>query len=582
MATLQTLDYIAMIIYMLIMAGMGLFLGFFIKNVGDYFKGGNTIPWYVGGISNFMSLFSTFVFVAYAGIAYEHGLVAVTIIWCAVPATLIGALVFSKLWRRAGINSPVEFLETRYNASIRQVFSWGGVGFRVLDNMVRLYAIGVFVATATPLSLETAILVAGIIVVLYTVVGGLWAVVLTDVVQFLVLITAALILVPLSLNAVGGWQSLVLNQPQHFGFFNGPKGHLSFLVVYYLMFIIKNNGNWAFIQRFYSVKDEKAGLKMGLLTAALFFIFPIFFLIPAITSASLLPNLENVEMAYVAVALQLLPEGIMGIMLAAMFAATMSSLDSEYNVMANVITTDIYQRRFRPRANASELMIVARITTFIVGALIMVGALFVDKFGGAFEASKLFTSLFAIPLIIPVIFGILLPWPNAWGAGWSLVTGVLTGLVLNYLPQVSWELATFITMMVCLGSFLVSSFMPRRNLEKQRQIEEFFHRLREPVPTSEKPTIEPGFKRAVCWLVIFSLNGVGVLFAMMSLPSIEALSGQLALGAGITCLLGAGILYLTMPKRRIKSREYPDSDPTNQEVVSPQSTVDSPRKGADR
>ena len=97
MSTLQTLDYVAMIIYMVIMAAMGFSLGFFIKNVGDYFKGGSTIPWYVGGISNFMSLFSTFVFVAYAGIAYEHGLVAVTIIWCAVPATIIGAQVFAKL-----------------------------------------------------------------------------------------------------------------------------------------------------------------------------------------------------------------------------------------------------------------------------------------------------------------------------------------------------------------------------------------------------------------------------------------------------------------------------------------------------
>ncbi|NJL77311.1 MAG: sodium transporter, partial [Saprospiraceae bacterium] len=79
MPTLQTLDYAAIFVYMFIVAGVGLALGFFVKNVGDYFKGGGTIPWYVGGISNFMTLFSTFVFVAYAGIAYEHGLVALVV-----------------------------------------------------------------------------------------------------------------------------------------------------------------------------------------------------------------------------------------------------------------------------------------------------------------------------------------------------------------------------------------------------------------------------------------------------------------------------------------------------------------------
>lgn len=541
MSTLETLDYTAMIIYMLIMAGMGLALGFFIKNVGDYFKGGSAIPWYVGGISNFMSLFSTFVFVAYAGIAYEHGLVAVTVIWCAVPATIIGALVFAPLWRRAGISSPVEFMETRFNATVRQVFSWGGVGFRILDNMVRLYAIGVFVATATPLSLETAIWVAGLVVVLYTVVGGLWAVVLTDVVQFVVLISATLMLVPLSLQAVGGWSGLMAAQPEHFDFFHGPKGHWSFLIVYYLMFAIKNNGNWAFIQRFYSVRDEAAGRKMGLLTAGLFFLFPLIFLIPAIAAPAILPELENEEMAYVAVALKLLPSGIMGIMLAAMFAATMSSLDSEYNVMASVITRDIYQRLFRPEATEKELMKMARVTTLLVGLFVVFGALFVDRFGGAFEASKLFTGLFAIPLVIPVILGVLFRKANAWGAYLCLILGVSTGLVLNYLPSVSWQMATFLTILVCLLSFLGSGLFVRGEIRKD--VHDFFDRLKTPVPESDKHLITPDFKQALILLFMIALGGVGVLFLGMSLPSLSNFSGQLGMAAGAACLLVAVGFY---------------------------------------
>ncbi len=548
MPTLQTLDYAAIFVYMFIVAGVGLALGFFVKNIGDYFKGGGTIPWYVGGISNFMTLFSTFVFVAYAGIAYEHGLVALVVIWCAVPATIIGATVFAYRWRRAGISSPMEFMETRFNASVRQVFSWGGLGFRILDNMVRLYAIGVFVSTATLMNLETSILVSGIIVVLYTVVGGLWAVVLTDVIQFVVLIVATIILVPLSIEAAGGWTNLTAERPNHFTFFNGPKGEWSFLLVYYLMFAIKNNGNWAFIQRFYSVKDENAGLKMGLLTATLFLVFPFFFMIPPIAASFIYPNLENSEMAYVAMALNLLPVGIMGIMLAAMFAATMSSLDSEYNVMANVITSDIYKRLFKPDATEKELMPVARITTLVVGTLVTLGALFVDRFGGAFEASKLFTSLFAIPLIIPVLFGLLFKKANSSGAILSLVFGVATGLIFNFIPSISWQLATFITILVGVFTFGASSIWTNRSTIQQNHVDVFFARLRTPITLDEQSTISNDFKRALLLLFIFGLGAVGVLLLVMSLPSISDYSGQLTMIAAFCCLVIAGALYFFLPK----------------------------------
>ncbi len=552
MATLQTLDYVAIGIYMLIMAGMGLSLGYFVKDVAEYFKGGSAIPWYVGGISNFMSLFSAFVFVAYAGIAYEQGLVAVTVIWCAVPATLIGALVFAKIWRRAGISSPVEFLEERFSPAVRQLFSWGGLGFRVLDNMVRLYAIGLFLSAATPLGLETSILIAGVVVVLYTVVGGLWAVVMTDVVQFVVLITATFILVPLSYRAAGGWAGIQAVQPDHLDFFNGPRGEWAFLAVYYLMFVIKNNGNWAFIQRFYSVRDEAAGRKMGLLTALLFFIFPAMWLLPPLLAPAILPDLANPEMAYVAVALELLPAGIMGIMLAAMFAATMSSLDSEYNVMASVITRDIYQRLFRPAAGGDELMRTARVATLLVGAMIIVGALFVPHFGGAFEASKLFTGLFAIPLVIPVILGVLVPRATATGAAVSLIGGVVTGLILNALPEIAWEVATATTILVCTFLFLGSVWFPalgsrRKGQENARagtQVQGFFRKLRTPVPESEKPDIEPAFQRMLLLLFIVALLAVGILFVGMSFPSWGEMSGKMAAAGGASCLILAGLLYI--------------------------------------
>jgi len=120
---------------------------------------------------------------------------------------------------------------------------------------------------------------------MFTIVGGVWAVVLMDAIQFVILIFASLIMVPLSLDAAGGLGNLMERQPDHFNFLNGPNGNLFWIFVYFLLISLKYNGNWAFIQRFYSVKDEASSKKLGYFTAILFFVFPIFFLLPAIAAS---------------------------------------------------------------------------------------------------------------------------------------------------------------------------------------------------------------------------------------------------------------------------------------------------------
>lgn len=543
MQTLTTLDYWAIAIYMLLMAGIGLFLGKFVKNIGDYFKGGNAIPWVSGAISNFMTKFSTFIFVAYAGIAYEHGLVALTLIWSTVLPALIGVAFFARRWRRAGIMTPMEFLETRYNMPVRQLFSWSGVFFKILDNMVRLYALGLFVAAATPMSLQMSILICGIIVALYTVVGGLWAVVITDVVQFIILMVATIILVPLTIQAAGGLAQMKMAIPDHFTWFNGPKGMPLFLFVYYLMILVKYSGNWTFIQRFYSVRDEKASEKQGMLTAVFFLLFPIIFLFPSLAARALLPNLENPEMAYVSVCLELLPTGIMGLMIAAMFAATMSVLSGEYNVTAGVLTKDIYQRLFNPKAEGKEILWVGRIMTLFLGGLITVGALYVGGFGGAFEANKLFTGLFALPMTLPLVLGIVLKRPSPGGALATVIGGMILGLFLNGQSNLSWEMATLIEIIACVGIYLASGFIPSKDQAYVQRVNAFFIKLATPLTEAEKPKVDYNFMRIMNRLYAVALLITGLLFAAMSIPSIYETSGQFAMSAAIVCLILAIFLW---------------------------------------
>lgn len=553
MEKLQQLDYYAFILYMLLMAGVGGFFGWFVKDIKQYFKGGNTIPWLIGAISNYMGLFSSFVFVAHAGIAYQYGLFGVIILWSTVFPCLIAARYLGKRWRRSGIITPVEYLETRFNSGVRQTFSWIGLVIRFLDNMVRLYAIGIFITTATSFSFYESILISGFVITAFTIVGGVWAVVVMDTLQFVILIFASLILVPLSLEAAGGLSNLMNAHPAHFNIFNGPDATPLWILVYYLLISLKYNANWVFIQRFYSVKDEKSSSKLGYFTAALFFVFPIFFLMPAIAAKEILPDLSNPEMAYVGVAVKLLPTGLMGLMLAAIFSATMSSLNSEFNVMSGVLTNDIYKRLFNPNASDIHYIWVARLNIILVGIVATIGALFVGQLGGAFEANKLLTGIFSIPLAIPLIFGIIFKKPRPLGAIATVIIGIGLGLVLNSIAGLSWEMATLIEIVVCFLIFFGSGIFVSKSLEYKTRVEEFFKQLNTPLRKDEIPDISEKFQNMLFMVFIIALAISGLLIFGMAMFSVGTLGSTIAIYGALFLMLLAVILFFYYKKAKPKT-----------------------------
>jgi SSS family transporter len=542
MSKLATLDYLSIVLYLLIMAGVGIFFSWYVKDIKDYFKGGNTIPWGISAVSNFMGSISTFVFVAYAGIAYKNGLIGITVLWCSVIPFVFAALIIGIRWLRSRIMTPIEYLETRFNNNIRQLFGWTGLGMRFLDNMVRQYAMGIFLVTATDLSFTEAIIYSGLVTTLFTIYGGVWAVVVMDTLQFVILVFVSVLLVPLSLDAAGGLAQLQQDLPEHFKWFSGPKGEVPWLMVYYLMILFKYNGNWVFIQRFYSVKDEASTKKLGFTSAIMLFIFPIIFLLPAIAAASILPGLDDPEQAYVAVAVHLLPAGLLGLMIAAMFSATMSSLNSEFNVMSAVLTNDIYKRLINPNATDQQLMNVAKINILFVGAIVLGGAFFVGQLGGAFEANKILTGLFGIPLAIPLVLGVLFKKTNSVGAFFSVIAGIFSGLIFTIFSTVSWELGTFLQMVIVITVFFTSGYIFKSKESYKKQVSEFFVKVETPLRTDEIGKTDPAFQRALTNLFSIIIAASGLLFCGMSLNSINQNSGEVGMIIGIICIILAVIL----------------------------------------
>lgn len=547
---LQSLDYIAVLIYLVLMAVIGLSFGWFVKDIGSYFKGGGTIPWVMATITNFMGLFSTFVFVAYAGIAYEYGLVSITVFWTTVPACIIAGLVFGKRWRRTGHTTPVEYLEQRYGYPVRKLVTWMGLVMRFLDNMVRLYAIGVFITVVTPLSLEWSIVVSGIIVTIFNIIGGIWTVTIMSTVQMVILLLVTVILLPLSLDSAGGMAAVAEKIPDHLNWFNGPKGAPVWLTVYGIMTVIKYNENWTFIQKFYCVRDEKAATKVGIASGILFLVFTPVFLLPAVVSPLIIPEISDPEMSYVMVSGMLLPAGIMGIMFSSMFAATMSSLNAEYNIMAGVLTNDVYLRMFNPKAGQKTLMNVARISTVLVGAIMILGAISIRNFGGAFEANKLFTGILAIPVGIPLVMGVVSKKPDMASSIATIIVGIVAGIGLNIVPGLAWEYATLIELGLCLVIYYFPAFLRNRTYSEEEL--RFFRLVKTPIREEDKPVISPQYVRAMVYLFVFSMVVSGLLFSGMSIPSIDTDGGWYGMLAGIACILGAGVLFAVY---RLKTRK---------------------------
>ena len=212
-------DYSVLVIYMFILVGIGVYFSRYMKGAADYFKAANKLTWWVGGLSSFMSAFSAWMFTGGAGIVYREGLTGMVVLGLPGVAIFTGYLLFSRLWRRTRVTTIMEYLEDRFNLSTHQIASWSYIPVYILYSGAALYALAIFISTALNLDIVLVIWVSGLVILAYTLLGGIWAVSINDTVQFLILLPVCLLLVPLSLSAVGGLdglsQGLVVVALQH-------------------------------------------------------------------------------------------------------------------------------------------------------------------------------------------------------------------------------------------------------------------------------------------------------------------------------------------------------------------------------
>jgi SSS family transporter len=422
---MHQLDFLTIFIFTLIILGAGLSFGRQGGDMKSFFAAGGAVPWSISGLSLFMSFFSAGTFVVWGSIAYEWGWVAITIQMAMCLSGFIIGKYLAPKWKETQSITVAEYLTNRFGKKVQQYYTFIFLVLSLGYTGAFLYPVAKILNVVTGFDIYYAILLLGGMIMLYTAVGGLWAVIVTDVLQFVILTAAVLIVLPLSLERVGGINQFIAEAPDTF--FNLFNGEYTFWFI--LAFVGYNTifigGNWAYVQRYTSVKDTKSASKVGYLFGALYLISPLIWMMPPMIYRVLDPGLSGLETegAYLRMCMSVLPVGMLGLMLGGMIFATASSVNTSLNLAAAVLTNDVYKSLY-PKAGPKTLMKVARIATLLFGLGTIAVAFMVPLAGGIVE----------VVLSIGAVTGGALYAPAIWGLFSKRQTGtsilVVTGLSL--------------------------------------------------------------------------------------------------------------------------------------------------------
>jgi SSS family solute:Na+ symporter len=444
--SLSAIDVVIIAVYFVIIFAIGFYFARRERTSTDYFLAGRNVGWFAIGASLFVSNISTEHFIGLAGSGATSGLAVGDFEWLACMMLLLLGWVFVPFYLRSNVFTMPEFLERRFSRSCAIYLAVISILAYVFTKIsVHLYAAAIVLERVTSWSPRTSEIVAPVVLVIatgiYTVAGGLAAVIYTDLVQTLILIAGAVILTGFGLHEVGGFAGLRAAVPPSYFHMVKPMSDPDFPWTG-IFFGAPILGIWywctdqVIVQRVLSAKDE-GHAKAATIFAGFLKILPVGLLVlPGLMALALYPDLFhrgpqgqvlNGDIAYPAMIINLLPTGLVGVMIAALLAALMGAMSSVFNSASTLVTLDFY-KKLRPQASERQLVGFGRIAT---GLMIVLGLLWVPFIH--LISSQLYVYLQSVqgyispPIAACFILGILWPRLNALGAISSLLTGFVLG-----------------------------------------------------------------------------------------------------------------------------------------------------------
>ena len=450
--TLANIDLIIIGLYFLIVFAIGFYFARRERTSTDYFLAGRDIGWFAIGASLFVSNISTEHFIGLAGSGASSGLAVGHFEWLACLILLVLGWVFVPFYLRSNVFTMPEFLERRYNRQCAVYLASISIIAYILTKIsVHLWAAAIVLERVVGWSPMQAAIILVIVTGIYTIAGGLSAVIYTEVVQTLVLLTGAIALTFIGLHRVGGFAGLRAAVPANYFHMIKPVSDPDFpWTGIFLGAPILGIWYWCtdqvIVQRVLSARDE-GHAKAGAIFAGFLKILPVFLLVvPGLIAFALYRDLftmnsagqvTNGDIAFPTLIVNLLPTGLVGLMIAALLAALMGGMASVFNSASTLVTLDFY-KKLRPDADEKKLVAVGRVATGIMVVLGLAWVPFIHLISGQlYIYLQSVQAYISPPIAACFVLGIL--WPRLNGAG--AITSLLTGFVLGSVRFVAEILA---------------------------------------------------------------------------------------------------------------------------------------------
>ena len=509
------IDWFILFAYLTFSLILGIYFSLKNHNEADYFVAGRRLSGLFAGMSMAATTFSIDTPLYVAGIIGTRGLAGNWEWWSFGLAHVAMAVVFAPLWRRTGVLTDAAFTELRYGgpaaAWLRGIKAFLlalpvnciGIGYAFLALRKVVEAMGL--VSGQPIfwgisDIVGLLALVAVLVLAYTVAGGLWAVVVTDLVQLVLALVGALAVAVAALHAAGGMGALLdqlegLGRPELFSLvpwswdgdgFSWLYGSgisvpmfLSYVAVQWWSFR-RSDGGGEFIQRMLATRDEQQARLAGWVFLVVnYLIRSWLWVVVALAALVLLPEQTDWELSYPALAVSLLPPVALGLVVVSLVAAFMSTVSTSVNWGASYLTHDLYQRFIRPQAAERELLLMGQLTSVLLLVLGVITALISDSIGAVF---RLVIAIGSGPGVVLV-----LRWfwwrVNAAAELAAMLCGFAVGLVTSVLPLVRIEDYGLRLMVITALSALVwLTVMWRTPPESNAVLERFVRQVRPPGP----------------------------------------------------------------------------------------------------
>lgn len=469
--SLHAVDLAIIIAYALLMVGLGLYFGRQHDDAQDYFLAGRRMIWPLIGISLFASNISSTTLVGLAGEAYSTGIAVFNYESMAAIVLIFGVFFFFPFLLRSGVYTMPEFLERRYDSKARTYFSILTLFLNiVVDTAGSLFAGALVLKLLFPeLPLWQTVALLAIAAGIYTIVGGLAAVMYTDALQALLLVIGSIFIAYAAFDVAGGWQAVMSHVPPDMVSLIRPvddssvpwPGLLTGVPLLGFYFWCTNQ---FMVQRVISAKDVNHGRWGALFAGSLK--LPVLFImvLPGTAAIILYPELPRADLVYPTLMFDLLPTGLLGLVLAGFIAALMSQIDSTLNSASTLVTMD-FVRRARPNLTPHQLMRVGQVATFSFMVLAVIWAPQIENFGSLFKYLQRILSYAVPPVVVMFLAGMFWRRANSGGAIAAIVVGLIAGAILFFLNEITDTISLHflyiapLLFVICLIAMVVGSLM---------------------------------------------------------------------------------------------------------------------------